>query len=143
MFPIWNLLILQKRNKRTRIDIFKLAKWDTIKRFAAQASSLTVFKPTVTSTMALPSWQQAWGYLDYVSFQASETKTINSKHEVLMACPPKQNNCEDTLHITSGAAAQYLYTHNHCFILVSSNQLPGIPLQLSVCNLTAFILQKK
>lgn len=47
----------KKRNKKTHIDIFKLVKWDTIKRFTAQASSLTVFKFTLTSTMALPSWQ--------------------------------------------------------------------------------------
>lgn len=60
-----------------------------------------------------------------------------------MAFPSKQNNYEDTLHVTSGAAAQCLYTHSHCFILLSSNQLLGITLQLSVHNLTAFILQKK
>lgn len=47
----------KRRNKRAHIDNFKLAKWDTIKRFAPQASSLTVFKPTLTSTMALLSWQ--------------------------------------------------------------------------------------
>lgn len=47
----------KKINKTEHIDIFKLAKWVTIKTFAAQASSLTVFKPSLTSSMSLPSQQ--------------------------------------------------------------------------------------
>lgn len=64
--------------------------------------------------------------------------TINSKNEVLMGFPAKQNNYEDTLHVME-------LQHNASASTASDwSYSPVLSyLQLSAHNLTAFVLQKK